>query len=256
MMAPLEASTVAHSRATGAAPFAGGPASTQDTMEEEFSQELVASVSPPEGHGSLQDKEEQDIDTVTRIHLPADDAQSPSSKSPTDKYSLPKCVIPPPSQLQPIETFVTNAIQSQHQESPDPNHVKGYRGIIEALRKPSDPAMLRLVLISLCTADHGSVLNNLASHPTTHAELTHWIFRFDSTRPMIQNFPQQSSNTDDTQNATVAEEINQLYSNGSMLDAHLHLIVALVSARTVNLSAALSAVWKMLSENIYLESNL
>lgn len=161
-------------------------------------------------------------------------------------YTLPKCVMPSPSELQPIETFVMNAIQSQHNEAAaiDPSHAQGYRAIIEGLKRPVDPPMLRLVLIALRTAGNGTALNLITTHSTIHAQLVHWLFRFNPTlRPKI---PRDEE----------SESLCATFYDGSLLDAHLHLILAMVSARTVNLVPALTCVWKMLSENLDLTESL
>jgi hypothetical protein len=167
---------------------------------------------------------------------------SPNMKN--KDYRLPKCVMPPPSELQPIETFVMNAIQSKHNAAPDPSHAQGYRAIIDALKRPVDPPMLRMVLVSLRTAGNGTVLNLLTKHASIHAQLVHWLFRFNATlRPKI---PQDEK----------SEQLCAVFYDGSLLDAHLHLVLAMVSARTVNLVPALTAVWKMLSENVELSESL
>jgi hypothetical protein len=153
-------------------------------------------------------------------------------------YILPKCSMPPLSELHPIETFVMNAVQSQHEETADPAFAQGYRAIADALRRTSDPPMLRKVLIALRIAGKGNVLNLLASHPTKHAQLTHLIFRFDATSP-----PKGLAYE---MNEAKAEELVKIYEDGSMLDAHLHLILALVSAKSVNVVPALTVVWKMI----------
>ena len=151
-------------------------------------------------------------------------------------YRLPKCVMPPPSELVPIETFVMNAVHSKHSESPHPSHAQGYRAILDALKRASDPPMLRMILISLRTAGNGRVLNLLAKESNVHAQLVHWIFRLNAAvRPEL---PEDEK----------GEQLCSVFYDGSLLDAHLHLILAMVSARTVNLVPALTAVWKMLSE--------
>eukprot|EP00934_Nitzschia_sp_Nitz4_P007242 Nitzschia sp. Nitz4//scaffold128_size63911//52793//54827//NITZ4_006231-RA/size63911-augustus-gene-0.58-mRNA-1//-1//CDS//3329534868//7232//frame0 len=194
------------------APLSGSPTST-------------VTATPPPANGSRS----------TSTDAEKDYPRTPQQETPplAANLQLPKCVLPP--DLPPVETFVTHAIQSQHQESPDPTHVRGYRGIIDALRKPVDPVMLRLVLLALRTADHGCVLNYITSHSQKHAELTHWIFRLDSTQPLIPPGPDQPA--------------LDVYTEGTLLNAHLHLMVALVSARTLNLTPALTSVWKMLSEH-------
>ena len=71
----------------------------------------------------------------------------PVSQSSQVDYDLPQCSLPPLSQLQPVETFVLNAIKSRHDEAPEAAHVQGYKAIIDTIRKPIDPNMIRSVLI-------------------------------------------------------------------------------------------------------------
>mmetsp|Transcript_40534 Transcript_40534/g.116519 ORF Transcript_40534/g.116519 Transcript_40534/m.116519 type:complete len:781 (-) Transcript_40534:774-3116(-) len=164
-------------------------------------------------------------------------------------YNLPKSYMPPQSELRPIETFVMNALQSQHSDAPDPAHVQGYRAILDALRRPVDPPMLRMVLIALRTAGNGTAVTMITNHPTVYAQLVHFLFRLDSTkRPKI---PSQSE--------TEEEEFDKLcavYDDGSLLEAHLHLVLNLVSARTVHLIPALTAIWKILCGNLFMAEDL
>ena len=164
------------------------------------------------------------------------------TKDQTDvSYTLPKLELPPQSNLEPIETFVMNAIQSQYEEKPNPAYKQGYRAICDALRRPIDPPMVHKVLIALRTAGSGRALNLLTSHPVKHAHLTHLIMRFVSTKPPngFRDFVQGEGND--------VEELIKVYEDCSILDAHLHLILALVSAKSVNLVPALNAIWKMLA---------
>ena len=159
-------------------------------------------------------------------------------------FAMRKCTMPPPLELEPVETFVLNAIQSQHADSPDPAHEQGYKAIVDALKRPVDPAMLRLVLIALRTAGNGAVLNQLTANAVKHAQLIHWIFRFNS------SFNPKAPEGDND------EQLIPVFKDGSLLDAHLHLVLAMVSARTVNLVPALTAVWRMLSEDSELSQDL
>jgi RNA polymerase I-specific transcription initiation factor RRN3 len=159
-------------------------------------------------------------------------------------YTMHKCTMPPPSELEPIETFVFNAIQSKHSDMPDPAHEQGYRAIIDALKRPVDPPMLRMVLIALRTAGNGAVLNRLTADALKHAQLIHWLFRFNSAlRPTLAEGEEN-------------EQLVGVLKDGSLLDAHLHLVLAMVSARTVNLVPALTAIWRMISEEPDLSEDL
>lgn len=159
-------------------------------------------------------------------------------------YVMRKCRMPPQSELEPIEMFVLNAIQSKNVDAPDPAHEQGYRAIVDALKRPVDPPMLRMVLIALRTAGNGGILNRLTTDPAKHAQLIHFLFRFNSA--LTPKFPEG----DDT------EHIVAVFKDGSLLDAHLHLILAMVSARTINLIPALTAVWRMITDTEDLSEDL
>jgi RNA polymerase I-specific transcription initiation factor RRN3 len=150
-----------------------------------------------------------------------------------EAYILPKCDLPPPSELEPIETFVSNAIQSQHDENADPTFVQGYRAIADSLRRPEDPAMLRTIITALRTAGKGSTLYQMTSSQK-HAMLTHLIFKFNSF-----DIPRKLKEAD--------EQVLQPFRDYSMADAHFQLILALISAKSVNVVPAMTAVWKMLT---------
>ena len=150
-------------------------------------------------------------------------------------YELPKVILPPLSELEPIETFVCNAIQSQHEENADPTFAQGYRAIADSLRRPDDPAMLVNVLIALRTAGNGSALYHMAttSHQK-HSLLTHLIFKFNSFDP-----PRAFQGA--------SPMFVQPFTDYSMADAHLHLLLAFVSAKSVHVVPAMTAIWKLLA---------
>jgi RNA polymerase I-specific transcription initiation factor RRN3 len=150
-----------------------------------------------------------------------------------ESFVLPKCYLPPPSELEPIETFVSNAIQSQHDETADPAFGQGYRAIADALRRPEDPAMLRMIITALRTAGKGSTLYQMTSSHK-HAMLTHLIFKFNSF-----DIPKRLKEAD--------EQFLKPFTDYSMADAHFQLILALISAKSVNVVPAMTAVWKMLA---------
>ena len=210
---------------------------------------LNSSSEPPVPGISIQKNEEEQgnsnaADTSstisTALPTPSTKASSHTNVSEPISYTLPKCELPPMSELEPVEKFVINAIQSQHEENPNPAHVKGYRALADALRRPSDPVMLRNVLIALRTAGSGRALTLITGDPIKHAHLTHLIMRFLSTKPpkgFEDNLPE----------GVDAEFFLKVYEDCSMLDAQMHLILAMVSAKSINLIPALTAVWKMLA---------
>lgn len=171
------------------------------------------------------------VNAMTPSH-PIDDIGEKKEEQRVDGYVLPKCDLPSPSELEPIETFVSNAIQSQHDENADPTCVQGYRAIADYLRRPEDPAMLRMIIIALRTAGKGSTLYQMTSSHK-HAMLTHLIFKFNSFE-----IPRKLKEAD--------EEVLTPFRDYSMADAHFQLILALISAKSVNVVPAMTSIWKML----------
>lgn len=165
------------------------------------------------------------------------------------RYEVPKCKSPPAAEMEPIERFVVNAMRSQEpvvpnstsdggQHSPDPSHVEGYRAIIGSLKRPSDPPTLRKLLVALRTAGNGSVLNQLALG-NNHAQMVHMIVRFNPTAPP-RNYEEIFTGDDH-------DAMLQVYEDYSLCDAHFHLLLAMVSAKSTHMLPILSAVWKILT---------
>jgi hypothetical protein len=153
----------------------------------------------------------------------------------SNDYALPPCPMPPQSELEVIETFVMSAVMSQHEDAPAAAAVQGYKALIDALRRVEDPEMLRNVLVALRTAGKGNCLRYLTRYPEKHAHLNHLIFKFNSTVP-----------TRKLQADPTKQEACEIFNDGSMLDTHLHLILALVSAKSVSTVPVLTWVWKMM----------
>ena len=158
------------------------------------------------------------------------------------QYPIPKCKLPPVSEMAAIEKFVENAVQSQERRTsetankPEPSHLEGYKAILEALKRPNDPAMICKVLLALRTAGHGSILNMLAL-TDHHAQLLHLVIRFVSTIPPILD----EAVTGD------ADAVLQVYKDYSLCDAHFNLLLAIVSARSTHVVPILNSVWKLLT---------
>ncbi|KAG7346845.1 RNA polymerase I specific transcription initiation factor RRN3 [Nitzschia inconspicua] len=194
--------------------------------------------------------EENPVATVTpRAKEPRGRASSGESDL-VVSYEIPRCEVPPQSEMDPIEKFVVNAIKSQEptltvesdSESivpPDPSHVQGYQAVINSFKRPNDPRLLLKLMIALRTAGNGSVLNQLALG-NTHAQLVHLIIRFNPTRPP-HNY----------QDIFVGdhEEMLKLYKDFSICDAHFHLLLAMVSAKSTHVLPILSATWKVLTKH-------
>lgn len=153
------------------------------------------------------------------------------------RYELPRTHLPPSNELEPVETFVSNAIQSQLQENPDPGHVDGFRAIADSLRRPEDPKMLYMVLVALRTAGKGSTLYQMATVNEKFSMLTHLIFKFNP------------FHIPDKMKEEKEESFYSVYRDWSMADAHFRLILALVSAKSVHVLPALTAVWRILTAN-------
>ena len=187
--------------------------------------------------------------------LSAQEKTSPKEKNPLSQssdvnYEFPRCSLPPLSQLAPVETFVLNAIKSRHEENPEAAHVQGYKAIIDSLRRPTDPNMIRSVLISFRTAGSGSALTMIATNPAIHAQLVHVVLRLNSTNP-----PKPPNSADD---ATLKqfEDMSKIYREMHLLDAHLHFMLALVSAKSAHLIPVMTTVWKMLSMQVDLQPEM
>ena len=196
--------------------------------------------------------------------------ETPSAYAFTDTYKLPPYVPPPQSELEVVETFVMNGIVSQHttMTATTNNHnddddggeddtttnnntlgMNSYKAVIETLRRGDDPEMMFKVLIALRTAGHGSALRYIVSYPEIHAHLNHCIFRLNSVIVPSKFLEMPTTNEDgSTQSSSLLfEKQRKYYTTGQILDAHIHLLLAIVSARSISTIPALTWVWKMIS---------
>ena len=144
-------------------------------------------------------------------------------------FHLPKCELPPANDYAPVEAFVHKTVLEQNLQVNDNAPLKPYKGILDALRIKSDLALVTKILLALRTSGNGSTLHLLASGPTKHARLIHHIVRFNP-------FESKTDNTDSDEALSFA-----------VADAHLHLLLALVSANSVYLLPTLNAMWKLLA---------
>lgn len=150
---------------------------------------------------------------------------------------LPKPTIPPREEFQPIEKFVSDAINSRHvnslpatpseegeaMSSPSSNSTPaaaGYRAILDLLRKQDDLPMLRKVYLALRT----NGIEKMSSERSKHNRMIHYIFRMT---PF--DFRQRES---------------EVMQNHSLGIAYLNFIVALTSANSVFLTPTLNSLWK------------
>jgi hypothetical protein len=153
------------------------------------------------------------------------------------RFILTKCQLPPRKEFEPVETFVANAVSEQHQLNSDNVPIKSYKGIIDAIRFKNDPVMLQRLLLALRTAGNGSTLQFLASSSSKHARLIHNIVRlnpFDTPTPTTTVSADQGTQQSPSVNYDLA-------------DAHLHLMMALVSANSVFLVPTMTSLWKILT---------
>lgn len=144
-------------------------------------------------------------------------------------YILPKCELPPRKRFAPVEKFVANAVQSKLELEGDSNSQKAYNAVMDAIRRKRDLAMLEQIFLALRTAGNGSTLHQLSGNPTKHAQLLHFLLRFD---------PFSSQHVDKHGGQVIPDDANGQQKDDpasaySLADAYFHLILALVSANSV-----------------------
>lgn len=174
---------------------------------------------------------EKDDTAITTANIPC------SLEMRDNCYFLPKCELPPRKQFAPVERFVASAIQSKLELTGDDNAQKAYQAVMDAIRRKRDLAMLQQIFLALRTADNGLTLHQLSSNPSTHAQLLHFLLRFDpfGAQRVDTHKGQVIPNKIDDINATDAGKAKDdgLTSAYSLADAYFHLILALVSANSV-----------------------
>ena len=138
-------------------------------------------------------------------------------------WVLPKAQLPPKKVLEPVQTFVANAIQEQEQEKEGALPTRTYRALVDAFRLQKDREMLQNILLALRTASNGNTLILLTK--PKHARLMHNIVRLD---------PFDVSPNDYT-----------------LADAHLNLLMAIVSAKVVLVVPIMTSLWKMATAKSY-----
>lgn len=160
-----------------------------------------------------------DMTVSLRKHTSTVGSSSPLAGGAIDpRYVLHQCPTFSRKEYQPVETFVSSAITSK-----DGSSAKPYRAILDAIRKKQDPPLLCKVLLALSS----TTLHLLSSNPKQHDHLLHLLFRLD---PFL------------------TEENSKLPNLYSLADAHLHLLLALVSANSVFVTPAMNALWRLLTE--------
>jgi RNA polymerase I-specific transcription initiation factor RRN3 len=150
---------------------------------------------------------------------------------------LPKPILPISLDYEPIEKFVSESVKSISSRELSPNSeafkssISGYKSILEAFRKKDDPILIKNILLALRTGGNGSTLNDIISETKRHSNLLHHIFRLDSI--------EMNTNEGQTPFGTYTKT-----TDFGLMDAHLNLLVALVSANSVFLTPTLNTMWR------------
>jgi hypothetical protein len=173
------------------------------------------------------------METTTQGHSASVEQDAPNGAS---RFVLSKCQLPSRKEFEPVETFVATAVREQHELASDNMPIKSYKGIIDAIRFKNDPVMLQRLLLALRTAGNGSTLHLLASSSSKHAKLIHNIVRLN---------PFDITTTD-----VGADQGTQQSVDYNLADAHLHLMMALVSANSTFLVPTMTSLWKILTSQV------
>lgn len=159
--------------------------------------------------------EEQTTEGINAISEPCD-----------PRFQLTKCKLPPPVEFEPVEKFVIHAVTEQHERTDQNDSTsQHYRAIIDSLRTKSDLSTLTNILLAMRTSHR--VIHLVTSGTNKHSRLMHHLVRFDP-----------FTGVDDA-----------LLTDYDLADAHLHLLVALVSANSVFLVPTMRALWELLTRH-------
>ena len=241
---------------------------------------------PPQNTAPTTNKNDEPLTTAAAVQSsstflwsPSSDNNNTESSSSSDvvidpRFVLPKCELPPAHEFKPVETFVATAVLEQHQQKDD-NDVpfavttKNYKAILEALRFKSDLSLLTKILLAMrtsrntmhllttssTTTNNSGASNSSSSNNNKHARLIHQIFRFN---PFQQTTTTTTTTTTPSKTvvsctaAEAEEDVTKININMGLVDAHLSLVVALVSANSVFLVPATTALWKLLNSDIHI----
>jgi len=180
---------------------------------------------------------------------------------------MPPCYLPPTEQFQPVEHYVTVAITSRSESASEETittptklerneggtseasttpSLSGYSNILDCIRKRDDPAMLWKILLSL----RARSLSIIASSPSQHAYLMHLLMKLSVFSPPKSLLKNQDLNSDKSKSVLGAlsknEDAIQFFTDYTLADAYLHLLVGLVSANSIFLIPCLESIWKNL----------
>ncbi|KAL7576653.1 hypothetical protein ACA910_005586 [Epithemia clementina (nom. ined.)] len=208
---------------------------------------------PTRTHGSDNAMEEGDTNNLDNAASPEEeeDQVNPcSSSSPWFAtrsrwdWTLPKVVLPPKQVFDPVQTFVANAMQEQEKEAEGAPPTRAYRALVDALRLPKDREMLCHILLALRTG-HTLILLTKPKH----ARLLHNLVRlnpFTVGIPMGNPSPSENNNkkNDDKNGGTNNKDDDTDF---RLADAHLNLLMAIVSAKSVLVVPIMISLWKMVT---------
>ena len=169
-----------------------------------------------------------------------------------EEFFLPLPILADSDKYKPVEKFVNDAISCRTTISKEfdkrkinEKAVRGYRALMDLLRNFDDTNMLTNVLNALRTSGKGMTLNYISGNMKNHSALIHLYFRLDpflvASQESEGNKKEKKPTKDDGEKVVKVTEAMV-----ALVDAHLNLMVALVSANSAFLSLSLSSLWRML----------
>lgn len=177
-------------------------------------------------------QDQEEASPVTPQHEQESTTDDPYALDQQDGvYLLPRCPIPSRDDVYaPIEDFAAKAIKSRTDPSCDPDGAKNYKLLMESIRRKEDAGLLRMIFIAIRASANGTTLTLLTGYPTKHAQLLHFLLKFD---PFAGKFK-------------LGTNPKCPFSNYEIADSYMQLVLALVSANTVFLIPAMTHMWKLL----------
>ena len=152
------------------------------------------------------------------------------------RFVLSKCKSPPQKDIEVVSLFVSKTVREEHQKVGELSaSSKEYKAIGDAIRLQKDLPLLHKVLIALRTC----ALQYLTADTKKHARLIHLIIKFVP-------FPNSTAKC----MLTPSDPLDETVENFDLADAHLNLLAALVSANSLYVVPAMTALWKMLTFRI------
>ena len=140
------------------------------------------------------------------------------------KHNLPLCRMPEPEELQPVATFVAKAVLEQQEGKQS----VAYDALVNSFKHRGEPVMLHRTLLACRTS--GQTLTLITKADGKQSHLLHQILRLNPAHVQIRN---------------VEDDLMEF----DILDALIHLLVAIVSANSVFLVPVLTRLWKLLTHS-------